>query len=762
MRLPKLQIQLAHTVFSLIFSFVIHTIPCLSLAGQLEALVYEKGTRKVLADVNVYVLPQKIKATTDKTGYFKIDNLDEGEIQIVINQSGYIKFEQSKIISNKEPLPILKLYVEKNSYSGFETTIIAEKRKRDDSKKSLTQEQFLSLPGAGGDPVKAVQNLPGVNRVAGYSSQIVIQGSAPKDTSYLADGHRIPIAFHLGGFSSVIMPEALESVDYLSAGYGSEHSRALGGIISLQTRKPKLDEFDYKGFFFIDSLKTGFLYEAKIDEKSSYLISGRYSYIGLLLGAIVEKQQDFNLTVVPEFSDITAIYHRQINSQDELKVVTIASRDYLGFLLKQPYKSEPSLRGNFNNETIFYRLIPQWTRKISDDENYKLSVGIGENRLFVDVGQLYFRLRSQSLSTRGEWENKWHKNWTTQIGFDNSYDSARVTLRLPLPQDQGGVTNPISSSELRENDITGKLNNVGIYFRNEVVSEKLTSIPSLRLDSFSATKEKLLSPRLGFRYELSESLSLKTAGGIYYQPPEPQEIDPAFGNPDIKSPKAYHFTLGFEKDFRDNRKDGYSLNAAFFDRWFEKLVIQSSNYVLRDSVLTSENYNNNGAGRAYGIETQLKFDENPYTGWISYTWSKSVRWSPSQSVYNFEYDQTHNFNIVVSRELPRNWKASGRFRYVTGNPYTPITSSNFDSDNDVYIPVRGAIYSERQGDFSQLDLRFDKKLIFDRRIWYIYFDIQNALNQKNTETYQYSYNYKSKEPITGLPILPSFGVKGEF
>ncbi len=749
-------------IFVVIFHFIFLPLPI--LAAQLEAQVYEKATQRILSDVNVFILPHKIKLTTDKLGKFKAENIPEGEVQIVINHSGYLKYEKTLILSDNEALPEQTFYVEKNSYTGFETTIVGQKQRRDDSKKSLSQEQFLSLPGANGDPVKAVQNLPGVNRVSGFSSQVVIQGSAPKDTSYLIDGHRIPLVFHFGGFSSVVMPEALSSVDYFSAGYGADYSRSLGGIISLQTRKPDLENRTSKGFFFIDNLKTGILYERKIDEQSSFLISGRYSYIGLFLGAVLEKEknQDFNLTVVPEFSDLTGIYHRQLNTQDELKVVAVASRDYLGFLLKQPYKTEPSVRGKFENETIFYRLIPQWTRKINEEENYKFSVGLGENRIFVNVGDLFFRLHTQTLSTKGEWEKKWRENWTTQLGFDNTYDKAKVTLRLPSASGEGGITNPISSSEIKENDIAKNLSNIGLYWRNEITTGDLTSIPSIRADSFNLTKEKLFSPRLGFRYKYSESLNLKTAGGVYFQPPEPQETDSIFGNPEIKSPKAYHFTIGFEKDFREGRKEGYSLNSAFFDRWFEKLVIPSNSYTLRDGVITSENYNNNGAGRAYGVELQLKFDEIPYTGWISYSWSKSVRWSPTQPVYNFEYDQTHNMTLVAARDLPKNWRISGRYRYVTGNPFTPITGSNFDADNDVYIPVRGTIYSERQGNFSQLDLRFDKKFIADKGMWALYIDIQNVLNQKNTETYQYSYNYKSKESVSGLPFLPSFGLKGDF
>jgi hypothetical protein len=139
-----------------------------------------------------------------------------------------------------------------------------------------------------------------------------------------------------------------------------------------------------------------------------------------------------------------------------------------------------------------------------------------------------------------------------------------------------------------------------------------------------------------------------------------------------------------------------------------------------------------------------------------------VRWDPKNSEYPFEFDQTHNLNLVAAKELENKWKLSGRFRYVTGNPNTPIVGSSLDADNDVYIPERGALYSERLSDFIQLDLRADRKWILDDSIISFYIDIQNVLNSKNAEGIQYSYDYSSRQKVMGLPILPSVGIKGEF
>ncbi len=82
--------------------------------------------------------------------------------------------------------------------------------------------------------------MPGVAQTGG-SAQIIVQGSSPDDTGYLINGHRVPIVFHFGGLSSVIIPEAVERVELLPSGYGPEYSRAVGGIIGLTTKEPKKD-----------------------------------------------------------------------------------------------------------------------------------------------------------------------------------------------------------------------------------------------------------------------------------------------------------------------------------------------------------------------------------------------------------------------------------------------------------------------------------------------------------------------------------------
>ena len=78
------------------------------------------------------------------------------------------------------------------------------------------------------------------------------------------------------------------------------------------------------------------------------------------------------------------------------------------------------------------------------------------------------------------------------------------------------------------------------------------------------------------------------------------------------------------------------------------------------------------------------------------------------------------------------------------------------------MPIRGDIYSNRFAAFNQLDIRVDRKYVYDTWILTAYLDIQNILNAKNPSSIEYSYDYTQSEKVNGLPILPTVGIKGEF
>ena len=145
----------------------------------------------------------------------------------------------------------------------------------------------------------------------------------------------------------------------------------------------------------------------------------------------------------------------------------------------------------------------------------------------------------------------------------------------------------------------------------------------------------------------------------------------------------------------------------------------------------------------------------------AYTFLHSRRTEPGLGTFPSEFDQTHNLNIIGSYKRG-SWSFGTRLRFVTGRPFTPSMGGIFDSDNDAYRPNNGGFNSARYRNFFQWDLRADKKWVFNNWILSAYLDIQNVTNTGNVEAVQYDYDFDQFQEVTGLPLIPIFGLKGEF
>ncbi len=719
-------------------------------AFQIEGKLLIKGTSDPLPEANVFVLPDKLKATTNSDGSFLIEGIESRDSTLIVNTPGYQKLEEPVTLEGD----LKKTFrIEPAASLDYETTIQSSED-RDQVKRTLSKKSAALQPGAGSDPIRAVQNLPGVNRAQGFTSQVIIQGSAPEDTRYTIDGHEIPLIFHFGGLSSVFNPDLTESFDFLSAGYQSNYGRAMGGLLNLNTRD--VNNRRLKGSAFIDTFNSGATLETPVGEKGQLAIGGRISYVGQVLKAIFKDNEDFALTVAPTYGDLSLIYQRPLSSRLDFKWVMIGSKDSLDFVANNALGNDPALRGNFSNQIGFFRIIPefQWTH--SERSKTKFSVGFGRDFINTNIGANYFNLRTLTATIRAENRTRIDDTLTLAYGMDHRITSADVSFKLPVFNNDGGVANPISVGESRIADLKQVPSNlIGIYLNptyKPSIDSPWTFYPGFRIDYFAQVSDLKLGPRLGARYQLSPDLSLSAAGGLYAQPPREQESSASYGNPNIKAPECWHIKVGAEKDLSAVWSRGSQAYSGVFGRWFRKLIIPDLNTT----------YSNLGSGQAIGWENSVKYNFEPWNFYGSYTLSRSTREDPNRSSYLYQYDQTHFLTLIAGVNLKRNWRISSRFRYVTGPLDTIPIGAVGDLDNDVFIPIRGSLFNSRLDAFTMLDLRIDKKWIYESWSLSLYLDILNVLNRQNTEGLQFSYDYALSEPVKGFPILPTFGLKGEF
>jgi hypothetical protein len=716
--------------------------------NTIKGVLFEKGTRNLLKETNVFIMPFKLKATTDSLGRFIFPDVPDKEFNFIVNKSGYLRLDLASDTKQRS----YELYLEKEFYDVFETVVTGKEIKKDVAKKSLSQKEFLKAPGAQEDPVKAVQNLPGVANQT-FSSQVVIQGSEADDTRYSINGHEIPLIFHFGGLTSVVTPTAVKDVEFLSAGFGPEYGRALGGIINLNTRKAKTDRWHGEGF--LDITKMGVLAEGPINEKSSIVTSARISYFGKIVEKAAEKMDDFAVTAAPEFQDYYVNYDYEISKDERFSLIALTSKDTLELIIKEG--NDPNIEGDISNETTFSRVIPRYIKKINDKTKIDISVAAGVDSLNFKVGERFFDLKSETLSQRGELEYKYNDKLTNYIGTDIQWRKYDLDLLVPNRSSAGGVSSGGTTATFAS--LSGENTESAIFLRNIYkYTDKLSLSPNLRAEYFSTTKETYLMPRLNATYAISSSLFLNFATGLYYQAPQNGENSQEFGNPDIDAEKSTHYLFSIVKDFREGSNKGLTLDFGIFYKELDDLIVSTSE---KRSDGTSIRNINEGKGTVQGVQLQGSYKFKEYTLLTSYTYLNSKRRDPINGSNPSQFDQTHNLNLIGIYERSR-WSFSTRFRFVSGGPYTPIEGSVYDGDSDIYIPTRGDFYSKRYDDFIQLDFRIDRKFVYKTWILSAYLDIQNITNANNGQSISYSYDYSENEKAAGLPVIPIIGMRGEF
>jgi outer membrane receptor protein involved in Fe transport len=248
-------------------------------------------------------------------------------------------------------------------------------------------------------------------------------------------------------------------------------------------------------------------------------------------------------------------------------------------------------------------------------------------------------------------------------------------------------------------------------------------------------------------------VALKLAGGLYHRPPDPPALSKDFGNPNLVPEAAWHALAGVEW----KPMDRLTASVDGFFKWQFDLAELTSDKTVR--------YTNAGIGRVWGFDVLIRLNPGGRVhGWVSYTYTVADRYDFTNHEWHpNDFDQTHLLNALVSVDLPQHWAVGARFRLASGFPYTGINGTTFDADADQYAPFPSThLDGLRLPLFHALDLRIDREWIFNRWKLSAYVEVQNVYNNRAPEGLNYNYNYTQSSYLAGLPILPVFGVKGDF
>jgi hypothetical protein len=743
--------------------------------SEIRGFAYNQETGEPILFTSVYLKGTTYGSTTDNNGFYSISRVKPGKYILFSTCIGFDTFSIEIVLEKGQ-------IISKNIYLGpsilkLNEIVISDKRleEKNDvkvSKLKITVNEITKLPAVGAQPDLAqyIQVLPGVITSGDKGGQIYIRGGTPIQNKIILDGMTIYNPFHSIGLFSVFDVDIIKNMDVYAGGFDAEYGDRISAIMDIKTIDGNKKRFTGKATIspFVSSLMfQGPITKLKENSgSSSYIISAKTSYLDETSKSLYSYVDENGLPY-----SFTDLYGKlSFNSQEGSKI------SFFGF--------------NFNDNVNFEGITKY---------NWKSS-GMGTQFLLVPsqsnmIVEGYFSYSDYKIE-QTEKDSKPRFSYVSgfQGGMNFTYYLGKDLLKYGVDLTGFKTQFQYYNSSNRKTEQVDNTTNIAGYVKYKKIINRLIIIPSLRLQYYASLQETVLEPRLGMKYNLTDYIRIKFAGGFYSQDmisafsdrdvvnnfygflSSPDNIPNTFNGEDVTTrlQKAQHMILGTELDVTTNS----SVNIEGYYKYFSQLTNINRNkifdntpeyqdkpeYLRSDYIIET--------GNAYGVDVHYILDKKPFYVWIVYDLSFVDRYDGINR-YTPNWDRRHNIqilgNYVIGKKHPL--EISVRWNYGSSFPFTKTQGFyeylNFqDGVNYDYTKANGdmgIIYSEindgRLPQYHRLDVSIKKTYIYkSNRKLEIIASCTNVYNRKNI----FYFDRIQYVRINQLPILPSLGLSYAF
>jgi len=697
-----------HRYLIIVLCFLMGAPPLFAQVGEslfvekytLNGYVRDQENGEELIGATLYFPDLEAGTVTNVYGFYSI-TLPKGKYRLIFSYVGY-QSQETEIDLSKN----LSLNFELPSEATMLQDLVIQGDREDKNIQEVTMsrnvldiEQIKSLPALFGEPdiLKIVQMQPGVITAAEGTSGFFVRGGSADQNLVLIDEAPVYDPSHFFGLFSVFNADVIKDTELYKGGIPANFGGRLSSILDVRTKDGNNKKLAGSGG--IGTLASRFMLEGPIKkEESSFLISGRRSYVDLFL---IGNNEVNNLY----FYDANAKINWRKNNNNRFFVAFYLGRDVQEFNDDGRFSwgnFTSTARWNhlfndrlFSNTTLIFSSFDYGLEIFDPIEGLEWTAGLQEAALKQDLTYFINPKNQLSFGYHGTFrrfdpgriqpnaENSIFQ--LTQLDKMYALDHAfyvgneqqigdRLTvqygLRLSVFQNMGPST---------------------IYtYTDPQDNVNIERIDSTQYDRWETIKTFTnLEPRVSARYLVNDESSIKASYNRMVQNihlmsnatvslpfntwrPSSPYLDPQL---------ADQVALGYFRNFNDNT---FEFSTEVYYKWMRNLTDFADN--------TNVFFNNDlavefrtGTSDSYGLELFVKKNKGALKGFASYTWSKTDRLVEGVNgslEYPANYDRRHNLSLVGSLELNDKWTFSGNFVYNSGRPITlPVGRYEFDGYN---------------------------------------------------------------------------------
>jgi len=742
----------------LLVAAAIFVCACVADAAELRGRVSNSRGNEPLSQVRVMIEDTRQAATTTAAGAFVIQSVPRGKHTVRVDAVGFWTQRFAVEVTQDFEVKEFEIHLVHEGLRHSESVEVTAEPFADPERTSVGQMQLTaselkdSATVLAADPLRSVQAMPGVTAANNddFYAQFSVWG-APFHTIgvYLDDiqlrrpFHGIPGASD-GASVSLVNSDTVDDLTLTPAAYGARFADATGGVLDIRTREGSRGAPRVRAS--LGMAETHIAAEGGLGKQNrgSWLVSGRKSYLGYLTNKSVEDPS-FDVSFFDTAARLTYNLSRS-QTLDVYGLHGVSELDRSDYAERLRANQLATGENEFTLARIGWRVAfnPRFllsTRGAFIRQNYQDNNRQGDVR-----GREYY----------GEWVAGstaiW--NWGDNDVLEAGWDTRRLRQNYQSYRYYYGET------YARGVDGTGVRQGGYAQQSSSILSGRMQVSGGLRWDRQSRKGEQPISPQASISYKVAPSTHVQFAFGRYAQFAD-VAMPEACDSESVMFDRSTHYLVAFEQGLGEHarvRVEGFHRrNVRQFGR--QKLTPDGCGLERLDDRAWDR-----PGDYTRGMQVVLqRRSANRLAGWVAYTLAYAkVAGTDGLSGYSNPYDQRHTLNVFASYRLKPSVSASAKWLFGSGYPipgyYRELANGAFIAD------FRNP---GRLGPYARLDVRVNKAVAVGKTMLTIYAEVINVTNHRNMRV----TGTRDFDPVSGrvyldmertVPFTPTAGISFEF
>lgn len=747
----------------------------------ISGTITDASNGEVLTGVIVSADNHNYVAISNSYGFYSL-SVPEGDYSFTVNQMGYVRQQQQvKLHENQSidfklsPKSVELEAVEVSGNKGNNNITSIEM-----GNVKISPRQIENIPVLFGerDLIKTMQLLPGIKQAGEGNTGFYVRGGGIDQNLILLDEAPVYNASHLLGFFSVFNSEAIRDASLFKGSIPAEYGGRASSVLDIRMKEGNMKDYQTNGN--IGLISSSLSFEGPIKEDvSSFIISGRRTYADLFLQFAPDK----------DIRD-AKLYFYDLNLKTNFKLNNTTRLFISGYLGRDKFRIPDQFGFDWGSKTGTVRLNHAFSKKLFSNSsfifsNYSYHIDLsGDNEVIMGSTIQDFNLK-QDFS--------FYPNTKNSVKFGVNL-IAHKTVPGDIRAAPGSIYKSLEVRPRRALEYSVYLSNV------QQITSRFQAYYGIRLALFTnvgpgnfyafdssgnLTQETSYDqfkwvktqggpePRLAINYQINERSSVKGSYNRIYQfihllsnstSSTPTDVWVPSSN-NVKPQISDQWSLGYFRNFKKNLFE--SSLEIYYKNLQNQIDYKNGADLVFNSTVEAELVF--GRGWAYGAEYLFRKNYGRLTGWLGYTWSKTMRQFDlinNGNPFPARQDRRHDVSIVAQYNLSKKLILSATWVFNTGNAVT------FPNGKYVIDGRTVGYYTQRNGYRMPNYHRLDLGLTWIRKHTSRYesswnFSVYNAYARENAYFISFRPNKDNPDQTEAVQIslfkfIPSISYKFKF